>query len=523
MCNCALSITIFYVPPGSLTFHRVRHLSQFPPSAQCLATIDEADIPHITIIRPVKGLEPFLYECLAATFRQTYPNRKLTIFFCVASHDDAALPTLRQLVQDFSDFDVEILVEQDDPYLQELEHRGLDFGPNPKIRNTSRAYRQARGDLIWNIDCNVWVGPGVAGRMVDALLGYGNTRKQKLVHQLPVTVDTSEITAASKKDAAGNRLTQLLESKHFNARRRFLNLLAIGGGRLDELFMSSAHAKFYTAINTVSIAPCIVGKSSMFRRSHLNALTEGKGLDYFSFNICEDHLIGDLLWKHDVPNEVRGRAEVECGTGNEVSKRQAWAVWGNHARLPHDPAIQPMEFFPLFEYVARRIRWLRVRKFTVTLATLVEPGTESMLCGLYGAYAFTTLSYFHERWQIPQTWAMFWSFFLVHEVLWACIDWTLYLKMHAGRSIEVDEHTPIFARRVSGAVEDRPKRPFGQWLIAWLGRETLAFPVWFWAVWAGTSVSWRGKRFSVGLDMRVQELDSSRQSTNKTNGAVGTT
>lgn len=458
----------------------------------------------------MKGLEPFLYECLAATFHQTYPKHKITVYFCVASHDDASLPTLRQLLRDFSDFDADIFVEEDDPYFRQLEERNVDFGPNPKIRNTSRAYREAKGDIIWNIDCNVWVGSGVAGRMVDMLYGYGRQRKYKFVHQLPVTVDTSEITAETKKDAAGSRLVQLLQSKRFSARRRFLNVLAIGGGRLDELFMSSAHAKFYTAINTVLIAPCIVGKSNMFRRSHLNALTDGKGLDYFSHNICEDHLIGDLIWRRDVPDAVRGRSEIECGRTNEASKRQAWATWGNHALLPGDPAIQPMEFFPIVEYIARRIRWLRVRKFTVTLATLVEPGTESILCGLYGAYAFTTLPYFHNTWHIPQTWAMFWGFAILHQCLWALMDWTMYLRLHAGLSIEVDEHTPIFARHSGHMPGDRPKRPFEQWLVAWLGREILAFPVWFWAVWGGTSVSWRGKHFRVGMDMRVHELSKAR-------------
>lgn len=484
----------------------MRHYARPPLPARCLAAIDEDDLPRITIIRPVKGLEPFLYECLAATFRQTYPARKLTIFFCVATHDDPAIPILRQLVHDFPDFDVKILVEEDDPYLQDLELQGIEFGPNPKIRNTSRAYREARGDLIWNIDCNVWVGPGVAARMVDALIGLSRGKKQKFVHQLPVTVDTSEITAESKKDAAASRLTELLRSDRFSARTRLLNLLAIGGGRLDELFMSSAHGKFYTAINTVLIAPCIVGKSNMFRRSHLSAITNGKGLDYFSHNICEDHLIGDLLWKQEVPEEVRRQAETEGGGIGDLGKRLAWADWGNHALLPQDPAIQPMDFFPVVEYLARRVRWLRVRKFTVTLATLVEPGTESLLCGIYGAYAFTTLPWFRDHWHIPQTWAMFWLFLLFNECWWATVDWTTYLRLHAGKSIEIDKNTPIFARHSGHAVGDRPKRPFGQWLIAWLGRELLAFPVWFWAVWGGTSVSWRGKRFRVGMDMRVHEI-----------------
>ena len=40
------------------------------------------------------------------------------------------------------------------------------------------------------------------------------------------------------------------------------------------MFMATTHAKFYSAINTVGIAPCIVGKSSMFRKAHLDAMTD---------------------------------------------------------------------------------------------------------------------------------------------------------------------------------------------------------------------------------------------------------
>ena len=45
-----------------------------------------------------------------------------------------------------------------------------------------------------------------------------------------------------------------------------------------------------------------------------------------------------------------------------------------------------------------------------------------------------------------------------------------------------------------------------QWLGAWGGREVLAWPVWAWAVLGGTTVLWRGRRFWVGVDMRVHEV-----------------
>jgi ceramide glucosyltransferase len=336
------------------------------------------------VIRPCKGLEPQLYECLASTFRQSYPRNKLNIRFCVASRDDLALPILEQLVADFPAFDVKVLTEEDDPVLHGLE-ASLKLGPNPKISNMSRAYREAKGDLIWIIDCNVWVGSGVLGRMVDTLCGLrsdGQGKVYKFVHQLPLGVDLTNLDSSS--DEASLSLTgdtsngqqiasasaissRTLSPAGLNDTSQSSRILNLGGGRLEELFLSSSHAKFYTAINTVLVAPCIVGKSNMFRKSHLDSLTSEDtskrpaGIDYFSYNICEDHLIGDLLWRGKVPEERESGA----------------AQLGKHCMVFGDLAIQPMAGMSVPDYAARRVRWLRVRKFTVTLATLVEPGTAS--------------------------------------------------------------------------------------------------------------------------------------------------
>ena len=46
-----------------------RHNSSPKPRAR----LEADDTPHVTVIRPVKGLEPRLYDCLASTFLQDYP------------------------------------------------------------------------------------------------------------------------------------------------------------------------------------------------------------------------------------------------------------------------------------------------------------------------------------------------------------------------------------------------------------------------------------------------------------------
>ncbi|OCL13272.1 glycosyltransferase family 21 protein, partial [Glonium stellatum] len=436
-----------------------RSYTRPPRPATCLTTLPPSALPHITIIRPVKGLEPRLHACLASTFRQTYPRDKLSIRFCVATRADPAFPVLQRLKEDFLGFDLQVLVEEEDPVLHpeysangnvkshggsgrsasgnragagteagtempETHYRAL--GPNPKIRNMSRAYREAKGDVVWIVDCNVWVDSGVAGRMVDLLEGYGEGRRpHKFVHQLPLVVDVPPEAAEpglvpGDNSGSGSGPAALLR-----------RLTGTAGGRLEELFMSSSHAKFYTAINTVLVAPCIVGKSNMFRRSHLAALTSPTsaagsadaaprhrpGIDFFSDNICEDHLIGDMLWKKPQPFEIQPPAtrtllprlsgwgflrerkpepsQSQSASPTAPQPPQPTAAhpkkFGNHALLHGSPCIQPLSTHPLTAYLHRRVRWLRVRKFTVLVATLVEPGTESLLCSLYGAHALTTL------------------------------------------------------------------------------------------------------------------------------------
>ncbi|KAK2010915.1 ceramide glucosyltransferase [Colletotrichum eremochloae] len=465
-------------------------------------SLKKQDVPHITIIRPVKGLEYGLYDCIASSFRQDYPRDKLTIYLCVADKNDPAYPVLVQLVKDFPGFDARVLVEEEDPLLHGSDGHVNNLGPNPKIRNISRAYREAKGDIIWVMDCNIWVAKGVAGRMVDKLLGYGpggtRVKPYKFVHLLPIVVDT--VSPRSISTEAQALLSSEGSSSQSTGQGHSSSLLDYvknqGGGRLDEMFMATSHAKFYSAINTVGVAPCAVGKSNMFRKSHLDTVTDPsqnpilpsdknlpRGIDYFSEYICEDHLIGDLLWRFKLPGMK------------------------NHGLVMGDLAVQPMAGMSVQAYFARRARWLRARKWTVLAATLVEPGVESLLCCAYFAFAVTTLPWFHDIFGTAQTWSATGLYWLAFVTIWMVCDWFTYNRLHAGHTVEVDENTPKFARgtaKPGGA----PPRSFLEWLPAWIGREFLAMPIWTWAVFCGSTVNWRGRTFNVRSDMSVVEIGS---------------
>ncbi|KAF2859763.1 glycosyltransferase family 21 protein [Piedraia hortae CBS 480.64] len=390
--------------------------------------------PYITLIRPIKGHEPHLQTCLLSTFTQTYPREKLHIRFCLSHPSEPAYHLVTRLAKEYSllGFDVQVSISSD----EETQ------GPNPKIRNMASAYRNAgRDHIVWILDCNVWVAPPTAERMVDTLLG-----NVKFVHLLPLVVATMD-----------------WESRNADRRR---------GKYLEEMFTCTSHAKFYTAINTVLIAPCVVGKSSMFRRKHLDLLTDGKGIEFFAWNICEDHLIGDLLWKGRLPPPPE-----EGGT------------WRNHEICWGTLAVQPLGSMSVLDYWKRRVRWLRVRKYTVTLATLVEPGTECFLCSVYGAFAVGV--YF--GWTSA---AVFW---FLSVATWCVGDFFLYRHLLSCKAVEREGAVP-------GFIAEGRRVGFGQWLRMWLGRETLALPIWMVAFWGGDTVEWRGSKFRVGRDMRVTEL-----------------
>ncbi|KAL9949657.1 hypothetical protein D7B24_006727 [Verticillium nonalfalfae] len=509
------SVFIFLVQCIGNTRIFTKYASRSRPAVS--SNLPSADVPHITIIRPVKGLETELYQCIASTFRLDYPRDKLTIHLCVADKSDPAYAVLVQLVRDFPGFDARVLVEKEDPLLHGSDGHVNNLGPNPKIRNISRGYREAKGDLVWIIDCNIWVGRGVAGRMADKLLGLQHDGSRatpyKFVHLLPLVVDIMGLwDRTSESQALLSASSETGTSSDPAKVKRDQSLLPqiqqYGGGRLDEMFMATTHAKFYSAINTVGVAPCVVGKSNMFRKSHLDMLTDPTrnpdlptdkshptGIDYFSDYICEDHLIGDLLWRSKLPG-LR-----------------------NHGLVFGDIAIQPMADMSVQAYIARRVRWLRARKWTVIAATIVEPGVESLLCCSYSSFAITTIPWFNQTFGIPQTWSAMGVAWLASVTLWMIGDWLAYNKLHAGKTVEVDENTPRFARG-TGSSGGTPRRPFHEWLPTWIGRELLALPIWTWAVLLGTTVVWRGRTFNVRMDMSVEEVGDESTSTHGSSTGV---
>ena len=310
----------------------------------------------------------------------------------------------------------------------------LTVGVNPKVNNLITAYRQAAHDILWVLDSNVMVDRGTLSRAVDILEPAPSSphpplRRIGVVHHVPFA---------------------------------WVSKVSLGSC-VEEAFLNTNHAKMYIAINTVAVDSCVVGKSCLYRKSDLervngslrpipNAANGGcqpgdRGLETFGRFLAEDNMIAGALW-----HELGLRHDLSC----DVAKN----------------AVGDMS---LMDYIARRIRWIRVRKRMVFAATMAEPFTESFLAGCLASFGAKYLFKLSPLLSLP-----------VHFLAWLYVDFDVYASL-AGHPVPSSKRWPFIG--------------------AWILRELLALPIWFVAI-VGREVEWRGQRYEVLQNGEVQKAES---------------
>jgi len=231
------------------------------------------------------------------------------------------------------------------------------------------------------------------------------------------------------------------------------------GAKVEEAFLNTTHAKMYIAINTLALESCVMGKSNLYRRSDVDRLdgslkprtgdaqspSPERGLAAFGKYMAEDNMIASAIWH-------------ELGLNHDLSCDVAYNSIGDMS---------------LKDYILRRIRWIRVRKHMVLSATLLEPWTESIALG-----TITALS-IHCLFGIP-----YWLFLVCHFSAWMLVDLDVYCSI-AGHPLPYGSRTSF--------------------LIAWVIRELLAFPIWLYAV-TGSRVMWRGKKYRMLRNGEVEPV-----------------
>ncbi|KAI5479554.1 glycosyltransferase family 21 protein [Pseudohyphozyma bogoriensis] len=400
-----------------------------PPQPSSLSTASGDDVPGVSILRPLRGLDCNLYENLESSFLQLYP--KFEIIFSVADEADPSIPIVQELIRKYPKVDAKLVIGEE------------IVGVNPKINNLIRPYRQAAYDILWVLDSNVLSSTSALSASVSLLITppLPGHKPIGLVHHLPFAIYPDD------------------------------NL----GSRVEQVFLCSTHAKMYLAINWVAIESCVTGKSCLYRKSDLERAAmkkkeEGKGhiladgqsgLAAFGKYLGEDNMIGEAIW-HELG--------MRHAMGGEIA--------GN--------AVGSMNFKTFFR---RRVRWIRVRKYMVIASTLIEPLTECFICGLVGAFS---LRHFFS---LP-----FWFTYPVHVAAWFSIDCLIFTAL---------SNASPSPSRSRPAKHDGPGLDY---LKAWFTRETMALPIWLFAM-LGNTVGWRdnGETYKVQTDGSVKLVGENDQ------------
>ena len=111
--------------------------------------------PPVSVLKPLYGAEPGLYENLRSAAEQDYPAHQLVLG--VADRQDGAIPVARALIGDLPDSDITLAIES------------RRHGSNAKVSNLQNMLPAARHDILVIADSDIRVGRGYLAAVVAAL------------------------------------------------------------------------------------------------------------------------------------------------------------------------------------------------------------------------------------------------------------------------------------------------------------------------------------------------------------------
>jgi ceramide glucosyltransferase len=323
------------------------------------------DLPPLSLVVPVKALDPGFRRAQESLLAQSYPQAELLV--SAAEEDSPALAAIRELVARYPQIPARI-----------LRSTGR-FAASPKLNNLIEAFRQARHDVIFMKDSNTILAPGDLEAAVRQL-----TPDVGLVVAVPVATGAQNFAA-----------------------------------RVEESIMNGAHAR---ALMTASLLrrEVGVGKFMLFRRSDLE---RAGGIAALASTVGEDNAMGKALaclglrtvFSHRVVRQELGSRRF-----SDVYDRQMrWAV----IRRKEERAAfvaEPLSFmFPAAIAAGLAAPLASIAPLTASIATIVGwLAAETLLVTVkgWGLSLTAPTAFLCREIMLPCVWLNAW---LTNRVVWA--------------------------------------------------------------------------------------------------------
>ena len=121
--------------------------------------------PGVSILKPVKGLDPGMLEAFRSHCRQSYSG-DYEIVFGAGSEDDPAVPAIRQLIAEFPERLIQLILCPD------------RLGTNGKVSNLIQMLPHARHDFLIVNDSDIRVSPRYLERILSPFAASATNGKQ---------------------------------------------------------------------------------------------------------------------------------------------------------------------------------------------------------------------------------------------------------------------------------------------------------------------------------------------------------
>jgi ceramide glucosyltransferase len=149
----SLTSTVFL---GMVLFAAGRYVMTCRTPRQRVLGVPLRELPRVTILKPLHGMEPRLEENLESFFQQDYPN--FTIVFGARSREDQALSVVDRLQARYPQVQTQIVVS------------GEPSWPNAKVYSLSKMIASSADEFLVISDSDVLVRPDFLRNVIPPLL-----------------------------------------------------------------------------------------------------------------------------------------------------------------------------------------------------------------------------------------------------------------------------------------------------------------------------------------------------------------